>query len=66
VKTTRLLRVFLAHWLPPIIRHPLARRTPSATPSTVTGPSAYRADTVEEPRRRPLFLRSFLAVLPGT
>jgi hypothetical protein len=53
VKTTRLLRVFLAHWLPPIIRHPFARRIPSATLPSVIGLSAYIAGTAEEPRRQP-------------
>lgn len=31
---------------------PLARRIPPATPPSVTAPSAYIADTVEEPCRR--------------
>jgi hypothetical protein len=55
VMTTRLLRVFLTHWLLPIIRYPLARRIPPATHPPVTEPSAYIADTVEEPRRQPFY-----------
>ncbi len=36
------------------IRHPLARRIPPpATPPPVTGPSAHRAETVEERRFQP-------------